>query len=108
MMFQDIQFHPFGKSWAVNFRYAIFSSDSYDSRLYAYENDVLYAYSIPSFYYSGSRFYVNARIKLKKGFDLWARYAVTVYSNRESIGTGYEEIAGNTKSDWKLQVRYEW
>ena len=35
-------------------RYAIFNTDSYDTRIYAYEKDVLYAFSVPALYATGS------------------------------------------------------
>ncbi len=36
--------------------YALFDTDSYDERIYAYESDVLYGYSVPSYYGKGIRF----------------------------------------------------
>ncbi len=107
MIFQDVQFHPMGIKWSCNARYAIFDSDSYDARMYAYENDVLYGYSIPAYYYKGSRFYFNLRYKIVKGLDAWFRYAATFYSNRTVIGSGMDEIQGNTKSEFKIQIRVE-
>jgi hypothetical protein len=107
MIFQDVQFHPMSSRVTFNVRYALFNSDSYDSRLYAYENDVLYGYSIPAYYYKGSRFYFNTRIKIRKGIDAWFRYAATFYANRNVIGSGHDEIQGTTRSEFKFQVRLE-
>jgi hypothetical protein len=106
MIFQDVQFHPMGTKWSCNARYAIFDSDSYDARIYAYENDVLYGYSIPAYYYKGSRFYFNLRYKIVKGLDAWFRYAATFYANRTFIGSGLEEIKGSIRSEMKMQVRF--
>jgi hypothetical protein len=108
LVFQDFQFHPMGFPFSFNLRYALFDSDSYNSRIYAYENDVLYGYSIPSFYNSGNRFYFNLRYKVFKGFDLWIKYSRTTYTNVTVIGSGNDEINGRIKSEIKLQVRYEW
>ncbi|MBL0070744.1 MAG: hypothetical protein IPP34_02420 [Bacteroidetes bacterium] len=105
---QDVQFHPMSFPLSFNFRYAMFDTESYDSRIYSYENDVLYGYSIPAYYYRGSRFYFNTRIKIRKGFDCWLRYSISAYSNREVIGSGYEEIEGNKKEEVKIQIRFEW
>jgi hypothetical protein len=38
-------------------------------------------------------------------FDLWVRYGVNIYANRKSLGSGAEEITGNTKSDITVQLR---
>ncbi len=106
VIFQDIQFHPMAGRVSFNLRYALFDTDGYDSRVYAYENDVLYGYSIPAYYYKGSRIYFNTRIRVLKGIDAWLRYAATFYSNRNSIGSGYEEIKGSKRSEVKVQLRF--
>ncbi len=45
---------------------AWFNTDDYNSRLTIYEKSVLYAFSMPSFYYKGMRVAVNARYELNK------------------------------------------
>jgi hypothetical protein len=105
LLYQDLIIRP--KSWPLDlsFRYALFDTDSYDSRIYAFESNALYVFSVPGYYYQGSRAYCLMRYTFLKRFDLWARYAVNVYANRSSIGTGAEEISGNRKSDITLQLR---
>lgn len=107
LIYQDINVKPMGFPLSFNLRYALFDTKSYNSRIYAYENDVLYYYSIPSFYYRGSRFYINVRYRIVKGIDCWLRYAQTVYSNQKTIGSGLDEIDGNSKSEVKLQFRFQ-
>lgn len=107
MIYQDLLYHPMMSRLKGNIRFALFYTDSYDSRIYAYENEVLYGYSISPYYYKGSRFYINLRYKVVKGLDLWLRYALTSYWDREVIGSGWDEISGNKKSDIKAQLRYE-
>lgn len=103
LMYQDIIFNPGNKPWNLNFRYAVFETDSYDERLYAYESDVLYAFSVPAYYFQGSRFYIISKYSLSRRLDFWLRYSRSYYSNRETIGTGLEEIDGNIKSEVKAQ-----
>ena len=86
-------------------RYALFDCPSYDSRIYAYENEILYSYSIPAYYGTGSRLYAMTRITAGKHLDFWVRYAQTWYTDRTSIGSGLEQIQGNLKSEVKLQMR---
>ena len=104
-IFQDIQYHPMASCVSFNLRYVLFDTDSYNSRIYAYENDVLYGYSIPAYYYKGSRIIFNTRIRLTKSIDLWLRYAATFYENINVIGSGTEEIDGKRRSEIKVQVR---
>jgi hypothetical protein len=105
MLYQDITWRPKQTPWAISLRYAMFDTDSYDERIYAFENDVLYAYSIPAYYYKGSRAYILVKYSLGRNIDLWLRYAQTYYSNRQTIGSGLDEIQGRLKSEVKAQVR---
>ena len=72
-----------------------------------FENDVLYAYSVPAYQGKGIRFYVNGRYKLSRNTDLWIRYAMINYTNQETIGTGGDLIEGNKRSDIRLQLRFQ-
>lgn len=92
----------------LNIRAAFFDINGYDSRIYAYENDVLYASSFPVYMDKGVRSYLNARWRVYKNIDLWARYALTYYPGKDAIGSGLDEIQGNVRSDIKFQVRWEW
>jgi len=91
--------------WSLSGRFAIFDADDYDSRVYTYERDVLYVYSVPSFYNSGVRYYLLLRYDMSKHLSFWIRYAQTRYYNINTIGSGLEEINGNTKTDLSLQLK---
>lgn len=106
LLYQDIGYrHPSGK-WNITGRYAIFKVDDYDARIYAYENDVLYAFSIPAYLGTGSRAYLITKIKLHKRLDLWLRYAQMFRNDVEVIGSGLEELPKNTRSEVKVQLRF--
>ncbi len=106
LLYQDISYkHPSGK-WNLTARYAIFKVDDYDARIYAYENDVLYAFSIPAYMGTGSRAYLVTKIKLYKKLDLWLRYAQMFRNDVEVMGSGLEELPKNTRSEIKVQLRY--
>ncbi len=49
---------------------------------------------------------LNLQYRIARGIDFWLRYSQTRYSNRSLIGTGLDEIDGNTKSEIKAQVRF--
>ena len=85
-------------------RYALFHTDSYDTRLYAYENDVLYTSSIPAYYGIGSRLYAMMKVEITSYIDLWLRVAQSFYKNKHTIGTALDAINGNNKSDIHLQM----
>ena len=73
---------------------------------YAYENDVQYSFSIPAYYYQGSRVYATVCYKVLKNLDAWIRVARTIYDNRYTVGSGLDEIASNHKTELKLQLKY--
>ena len=102
---QDIVFSPKSFPLSLALRYALFDTDSYDSRIYTFEKNALYVFSAPAYYYQGSRAYALIRWTFLRKFDLWVRYGINVYSNRNSLGSGPEEIKGNTKSDLTIQLR---
>jgi len=94
------------KKLQLNGRLAYFATADYDSRIYAFENTVLYAVSFPAYYGKGTRVYLTARYVLSQHLDLWIRYARTQLNNQTSIGSGNDAIAGNHKSDVNMQIRY--
>ncbi|GAF98765.1 unnamed protein product, partial [marine sediment metagenome] len=67
---QDILFKPKSFPLDISLRYALFDTDSYDTRIYTYENNALYVFSVPSYYYKGSRAYALVRYTFLRRFDL--------------------------------------
>ncbi len=105
LLYQDILYKPLKLPFSFAFRYAVFETDTYNARLYAYENDVLYAFSIPAYYDRGFRTYLLTQYSVGETVDLWIRYALTKLPGRESIGSGLNEISGDARSQIKAQVR---
>jgi hypothetical protein len=90
---------------SISTRYALFDTDDYDNRQYVYERDVWLAFSFPAYYGVGIRNYLLLQYKLTRKIDLWARWAHTRYTDRDEIGSGSDQIAGNTRNDLKFQAR---
>lgn len=105
VLLQDVVYKPKNLPIDLSVRYALFDTDSYDSRIYTYENNALYVFSSPSYYYQGSRAYVLLRYSFLRSCDLWIRYGVFLYSDRTSLSAGPELINGNKKSDITIQLR---
>jgi len=106
-LMQDLIWKKPGNALGLGLRYAVFDTQSYDSRIYAYENDVLYAYSVPALSGKGHRAYLLLDWDVTRKLQLWLRLAQTVYDDRTVISPGsLNEIAGNRKTELKVQVRY--
>jgi hypothetical protein len=101
MVFQDLLYRPEQIPLSVSFRYAMFDTDSWDARIYTYENDLLYSFSIPAFHLNGIRTYFLIKYSPIESIDFWLRLAQTYYSKAETIGTGLKEITGKTKTEDK-------
>lgn len=102
----ETRYKPFGKPIALNMRLQYFETDGFDSRMYAYETDVLYSFSIPQFIGKGFRYYFNVNYDINKKLTTWFRWAQTIYANQNNIGSGLDEIAGNKRSEVKFQLLY--
>ena len=87
-------------------RYALFDTDSYETRIYTYENDVMYGFSVPALEGTGIRCFLLVSWKPWRFLEIWARYAQTFYNDRNVIGTGLETIEGNMKSEIKFQALF--
>jgi hypothetical protein len=107
LIYSDFNFHRPSSKISGNIRVAYFDTPSYNSRIYAYEDDVLYGSSFGAYSDKGFKTYGNMRYRVTRKMDVWARYSIIVYRDKETISSGLDEIAGNQKSDVKIQVRYQ-
>ena len=101
---QDVAYKPENKPFSLTFRYAIFDAEDYDARVYAYENDVLYSFSVPALYGKGMRVYLLGKWKPFNSLTLYARIGSTIYSDRDEISSGLTLIQGNHKTDLKVEA----
>jgi len=107
MLYQDIIYKPSGGSYSFSARYAIFDTDGFNTRIYTFENDILYEFSIPFYADKGTRFYINWNQRFGRHLTFQLRYAKTYFQNRESISSGGQFIDGNQRSEIKALVKYK-
>jgi hypothetical protein len=88
-------------------RIALFDTEDFENRQYVYEKNVLWAFSIPNYYGQGMRYYLLAQWKASDKFTFWARWARTVYTDRDVTGSGLQEILGNRITETNFQMRYQ-
>jgi len=105
MAYQDVIFKPMAGKLSGNARIALFGTPGYNSRIYAFENNVLYAYSFPLYHNYGIRTYLNLRYRFGRRMDVWLRFATFVYRGAEEVGSGLDTIEGNQRSDVRVQLR---
>ncbi|NJO70203.1 MAG: hypothetical protein HC830_13795 [Bacteroidetes bacterium] len=88
----------------IYLRYALFDAESYNSRIYAYESDVLYAFSMNAYYREGQRYFVMMKYSPVKAFDFWLKYSRSVYPHETTISSGLYQIDHNSRSDIRFQM----
>ena len=83
ILFQEISYNFRKVPVTIWARYCLFYTDDWDSRIYTYENDLLYSFSIPALYGKGSRSYIMAKWKIRDFAELRIKYEIT-----SSVTTG--------------------
>lgn len=71
-------------------RYCLFNTSSWDSRLYTYENDLLYSFSIPALSGEGSRSYFMIKYEMGEVADIRFKYGITSVAEGASFGNSEE------------------
>jgi hypothetical protein len=92
------------QSLALRARVGIFETDSYDSRMYEYEDDLPRSSSNPALYGRGLRWYFILRYNIFSKVDIAAKYSQTIKDDVTSTGSGLDEIEGNTQSLLSMQL----
>ena len=107
LIYADLLYKPMMKPFQASVRLQYFETDGYNSRLYAYENDVLYSFSIPVFYDKGYRYYINMNYDLTKKITVWAKVAQYFYPDRSTIGSSLDLISSKSRTEVRLQGIYK-
>lgn len=103
LLFQDIIYNPSPglKYWL---RLACYRTDGYDSRIYAYENDLLYYFAIPEFHGKGARSYLNLKWQPLGWLSLYAKAGYLLRIGETSLGSGYDATRGDHRWDTRIQL----
>ena len=78
--FAQLEYRLIRLPLTFQFRLQGFYVPDYTSRIYTYENDVLYAFSIPMVYGVGARYFLNIRYRISDHLALYFRASDTWYS----------------------------
>lgn len=85
---------------------AVFATEDYYTRCYAYLPQLQGSVVMPTFYGKGFSAVVMGECPIWRGLSAALRLSLVQYFDREKIGSGVNCIDGRNKSDLGLQVRY--
>jgi hypothetical protein len=85
LMFQELDFKPLGKPWSLTFRYSVYTTSDYDTRIYAFEQELLGSFSLPAYYGAGTSSYILLRYRILKGLDTWVRIATSKPVGKDAV-----------------------
>ena len=96
-MMEDIGYRSGIIPLSIWLRYCIFSTADYDSRIYTWENDLLYSFNIPALYGRGSRFYLMAGWKISGKAEIRFKYGI--------LSRGAESGSITDTEEFRLQLK---
>jgi hypothetical protein len=103
LVFQDVRFVPHKK---INLygRIIFFQTDSFNSAIYEFENDLLGVMPNLAMYGKGIRYYIIAKYKPLQFLSISAKYSETFKPDETTLSSGDNEIIGNVDNRFSLQV----
>lgn len=88
----------------LDLRFAHFDTDDYYSRIYAYQPDIMYSFSIPAYSGNGILLVGNISTKLGRHLKIWARTLYVRYYKTQTISSGNTQIKSPHSTEFKLQM----
>ncbi|MEQ8239332.1 MAG: helix-hairpin-helix domain-containing protein [Cyclobacteriaceae bacterium] len=86
-------------------RAALFDTDDFINRQYVYEKDVLYAFSFPAYNGRGLRNYFLIQYQVFRNLTTWLRISRFNFVDRNTVGSGQNEIDGSRRTDVRFMIR---
>lgn len=96
-MVQDLNYTFSQIPLSLWMRFGLFNTDDWDTRIYIYENDLLYSYSIPALYGIGSKNYLMISWRIKDKAEMRFKYGITT----RKYGTDSDQ----TTEELRFQIR---
>lgn len=105
LIYQDIGFSFEKLSLDLKARVALIDGSDYTARIYAYESDLLYKFSIPAYYGQALRTYLILKWQASKDISFQSKIGLTSFFDRTIISSGLQQINGRHISNFSFQIR---
>ena len=103
LVFQDVRYVPI-KNINLYGRIIFFQTDSFNSAVYEYENDLLGVMPNLAMYGKGIRWYLIVKYKPLKFLTLSTKYSETYKPEEKFLSSGDNEIIGNVDNRISFQI----
>lgn len=87
--------------------YLTFNTSSFESVIYGFQYQVPGLAYVYPFYKKGNNLSGFVKYDISENFDFWLRFNHLYKNNNDNIGTGYEEIIGNMRTQFVLQIQFK-
>ncbi len=106
MVYQELTYRGSNRL-AIKCRISLFRSDSYNSGISQYENDLPGVLTIPVFYGRGIKWYLLIKYRLLGSLDLSTKYSCLIREDVKKIGSGWDELPGNYDNRIGIQLDFK-
>lgn len=106
LLYQDLRLQ-INDQLKLDTRVSMFDTESFATRVYQFENDLLYVFSSQSLFDKGQRLYMLLNYEPFDFLELWAKFGLTVYEDTQVIGSGLNQIRGDRRSEIGIQARVQ-
>ncbi len=101
---QDVNYTSRSLPLSLRSRIAFYGAPEYSNRFYLNESDVPESGYSSSLYGSAMRWYILASYKIQRAVSLAFRISQTLYSDRETIGSSYDQIDSWHRTDMHFYI----
>jgi hypothetical protein len=105
LFFQDFRYVP-TQSLNIYSRIIFFKTDSFNTAVYEYENDITGVMTNAAIFGEGIRWYFLIRYKIFTYITISCKYSETYKPGERTLGSGDSEINGNV--DNRISFQFDW
>ncbi len=103
LFYSDLRIIPI-TGLTIDTRIIFFDTDSYDSRIYEFENDIRGVLTNLAMFDKGTRWYLLLKYKPYPFIEISGKYAETYKDGAKTIGSGNDEIEGDINNRLNLGI----
>ncbi len=107
LLYQDLVYKMKRRNISFKMRLAIANIQDFENRIYTYENDMAFSYSLPFYSENKVRAYGLIHFRTRKHLEYWFRFAIDNKSAPRSFTTEVKSVSSPSRTEVKFQVRYQ-